>query len=366
MLQVADDRRDREDEQREDAERRSVETERHERSRGGSGEHQGKNCVDVRAVTCRTDDREHRGDDEKRREERVHVDEGCDRGQTRQQRNAQNDQENRRPQAWREAKGHESEPENEQPKPDHRRIGERCDALEGDPAARQSERPRPREVLIDTDDQLEREELETQSDGEPGEAPAQAGARGWPSEGVGHERSHRKDEERAADVLLDEDRHGDQRAGHEPSRPRRPVARSKDRRDCGEDHEAAVGVIEGVREDRVDAEWHERDRKEGGQRVRARHDPGDQAPRDHVGQDRGEAAGDRGVGDLHEEMRAEQLDEDRLREKRERRLRQRELRIGHVAGRDPRRDVQDVRNVHEDGDLRVSPHRERRACEKEE
>src|SRR5437762_3311554 len=70
-----DDRRDREDEQREDAERRSVETERHERSRGGSREHQGKNCVDVRAVTCRTDDREHRGDDEKRRRSEEHTSE---------------------------------------------------------------------------------------------------------------------------------------------------------------------------------------------------------------------------------------------------------------------------------------------------
>src|SRR5207237_10035418 len=139
----------------------------------------------------------------------------------------QNDQENRRAQACREAKGHESQPENEQPKPDHRRVGERRDAFERDPTTRQSEGPRPREVLIDTDDQLEREELETQSGGEPGRAPAQAGARSWPSEGVGHERSHRKDEERAADVLFDEDRHGDQRAGYEPSRLRRPVVRSK-------------------------------------------------------------------------------------------------------------------------------------------
>ena len=220
--------------------------------------------------------------------------------------------------------------------------------------------------MIDPDDQLQRDELEAERRTEPDQAPAQACARGGPGERVCRKRGHRKDQERTADVLLDKDRHGDQRARHEPSHPRRPVARGEDRRDRGEDREAAVGVVEGVRQDRVDAERHEGDRKDRCQGGGAGHDSDDKTPSDQIGQDGREATGDRGVGDLHEEVRPQHLDEQRLHQKRERRLRQRELRIGHVAGRDPRRDVQDVRNVHEDGDLRVSPHRERRACEKEE
>ena len=119
--------------------------------------------------------------------------------------------------------------------------------------------------MIDADHELQRHKLRDKGCSETADKPAEATACRRPSQRIGDKRDDRQHQERPAGVLLDEDRHGHEGAGDQPPPGCRVVIRREDHGDRCEDHDARVGVVERCRDDRVDTQWHERDRERRGE-----------------------------------------------------------------------------------------------------
>lgn len=180
-------------------------------------------------------------------------------------------------------------------------------------------------------------------------------------------------EEEQADVLLEEERKDAGCAGEEGGDLARPAMRAGERIcgaeeevESGEDGEDAVGVVDGVGVEAVEAEGDERGGEERGEAAAL----GQDAEADAPGEQGGGGVGERGPGDGVPVDAAEETDEDGLKEEGERRMGEGEVAVGERAGVLEREGeavaaVEQVGEVPEDGDVGALPEGEERGGESE-
>ncbi len=214
------------------------------------------------------------------------------------------------------------------------RVGELVDPLEIDAAAGHREAHGAPEVGVDTDKELEQDDPDHDRGGDPQTEPAElAPPRGFCPR-LEREDSDDRDEERAADVLLESERHRRDGAGDREAKGSRLVARREEQGDAAEDGETGIGVVERVRKDGVDAQRDERQCEDRREPIGRRHGTGQHSSRDEVREERRRAAAQRRIEDLDLVLSAEELDEERLDDELAGRLREREVAVGDVAERD--------------------------------